>query len=372
MAQEERNSWWETGEKDPKGSSDDVAEGERPSRDRKKSNKSPHRNKSIDEIRERRNRKKAKEAEKKKLEEEETTLFEEPAPKTPDELRAELEEIKRKLKESKENKEKKIAEYKQMAKDGKKELDEKYGTQISEKKGEKERHERHHSHIQAGAQKIMAKLRDANHGLRAIATKLPKQNKELKRTNNAYDRTTQQILMQNEALQQFCEKLQQDQKKLQMASDIHRDEYIPFYRVEIREKQRQVDLETKIKNMYREAMIKVCKRIVNTKELDLIEQISMRILEVEGQFNPSFDPSVLFVREDGTKARDSDDDSDDDGDDDSSSSSSSSDDSSAAESKSDAGGDGEAAAAAPAAAAEDGDAGGGDDDADEVSISDSD
>jgi len=297
-------------------------------REKKRSNKSPHRNKSIDEIRERRNRKKAKEAEKKKQEEAElSTLYEEPPPKTPEELREELDDVKKKLKESKEGKKKKLKEMEENLKDRKKELDETFGTQISGSRKQKEKNEKHHQHIQAGAQKIMAKFREENHGLRATATKLPKQIKEMKRTNNAYDRTTQQILMQNEALQQFCDKLQQDQDKLQLASNIHRDEYIPFYRVEIREKQRQVDLEKKIRNQYREAMLKVCKRIVNTKEVDLIEEISLKILEVEGQFNPSFDPSVLFIREDGTKATESDSDSDsgDDDDDSSSSSDSSSD-----------------------------------------------
>lgn len=303
-------------------------------RDKKKSNKSPHRNKSIDEIRERRNRKKAKEAEKKKQEEEElNALYQEPAPKTPEELRQELDDVKKKLKESIESSKQKLSEMEQTMKDRKKDLDDTFGSEIAGKKKLKERHERHHNQIQAGAQKIMAKLRDENHGLRATATKFPKMNKELKRTNNAYHRTTQQILMQNDALQQFCDKLQYDQDKLQMSSDIHRDEYIPFYRIEIREKQRQVDLEKKIRDIYRESMVKVCKRIMNTRELDLIEVVSVLISEVEGEFNPSFDPSVLFVREDGTTAKkDSDSDSDSDSDDDSSSSS---DDSSAVESKSD-------------------------------------
>lgn len=304
-------------------------------REKKKSNKSPHRNKSIDEIRERRNRKKAKEADKRKnVEQELSTLYEAPPPKTPEELRQELDEVKKKLKESKESKTKVLSEMEQNVKDRKKELKDTIGTQIDGRRKEKERHERHHGQIQAGAQKIMAKLREENHGLRATTTKFPRQNKELKRTNNAYDRTTQQILMQNDALQQFCDKLQFDQDKLQMSSNIHRDEYIPFYRIEIREKQKQVDLEKKIRNLYREAMVKVCKRIMNTRELDLIETVSIIISEVEGEFNPSFDPSVLFVREDGTKAKDSDSDSDSDNDDDDSSSSSSSD-SSAAESKSD-------------------------------------
>jgi len=298
-------------------------------REKKKSNKSPHRNKSINEIRERRNRKKALEAAKKKDEEAElSTLYEAPPPKTPAELREELEEVKKKMKESKEILKKQLKELEQNAKDKKQEYKESIGADIDDRVAQTRRNERHHQHIQAGAQKIMAVFREKNQGLRAIATRLPKQNKELKRTNNAYDRTTQQILMQNEALQQFCDKLQQDQEKLQIASNIHRDEYIPFFRKEIYEKQEQVDLENKIRNIYRKAMLKVCKRIVNgTKEVEMIEELTSKILEVEGQFNPSFDPSVLFVREDGTKAGDdSDSDSDgDDGDDSSSSSSSSSD-----------------------------------------------
>jgi len=263
-----------------------------------------------------------------------STLFEAPAAKTPDELREELDEIKKKLKESKESREKKLIEMEENVKQRKKELDDTYGTEIDGRRKEKEKHERHHNQIQAGAQKIMAKFRDENHGLREKTTRFPRQNKELKRTNNAYDRTTQQILMQNNALQQFCDKLQYDQDKLQMSSNIHRDEYIPFYRVAIREKQEEVDLEKKIRNIYREGMVKVCKRIMNTRELDLIETVSMLISEVEGEFNPSFDPSILFVREDGTKAKDSDSDSDSDSDDDDDSSSSS-DDSSGEESKSD-------------------------------------
>jgi len=303
-------------------------------REKKKKTKSstPHRNKSIDVIRERRNRKKAKqEAARLKMVDEEgegTDPFATPTPKTPDELRAEIDESKKKLKELNEKQKKDLAELKRKEKDGKKEWDETFGAKIDGNRKEMQRKENYHNQIHGGAQKIMNKLREENQGLRATATKFPKQNKELKRSNNVIGRTTEQILMQIEVFKEFCDKLKHDQDKLQISSNIIRDEYIPFYRNEKFEKQEQVDLENKIRHLYRDAMLKVCKRIVNTREVDLIEDVSLKILEVEGEFNPSFDPAVLFVREDGESARkksNSDSDSDSSSDDDSSSSSSSSD-----------------------------------------------
>lgn len=167
-------------------------------------------------------------------------------------------------------------------------------------------------------QKTIDELRAANQRLRATLQKLPKQMAEVVFSNESLEKANEDIAGHFEELSKFAKKLQNDQDKLKENNDKCKDEYLPRYRQELWERQNYVNVETKIKNLYRDAMIKIAKKVDKCRQADLIEDIATMVLETEGEVNPKFDPKMLF-------ADDDDDGSDSDSDSDSSSSDSDSD-----------------------------------------------
>ena len=162
-------------------------------------------------------------------------------------------------------------------------------------------------------QKIVESLRKENKRVRGEVNKLPRQIIETKNSIVAVEAANKDIEEHLESLGKFAKKLERDHEKLQASSTKCRDEYLPRYRNELRSREAHIDIETSIKNLYRNCILKISRHI---KKPELQEAINEMILETEADVNPRFDPAVLF---------DSDSESDSDSDSDSTSSSSSSD-----------------------------------------------
>jgi len=159
-------------------------------------------------------------------------------------------------------------------------------------------------------QKTIDELRAANQRLRATLQKIPKQMAEVVQSNESLEKANEDIAGHFDELTKFAKKLQNDQDKLSENSQKCKDEYLPRYRQELWERQNYVNVETKVKNLYRNAMIKITKQVDKSRQADLIEEVATMTLETEGEVNPKFDPKMLFADDDDGSDSDSDSDSD--------------------------------------------------------------
>jgi hypothetical protein len=145
-----------------------------------------------------------------------------------------------------------------------------------------------------GEKKIVENLRAENKGLRATQEKLPKQMAEVMASSQSLEKANEVIAAHFEELNAFTNKLQTDHDRLVESNRQCKDEYLPRYRQELWERQLFLKTETNIRNLYRNCMVKIAKKIEKSKQADLIEEISSVVLETEGEINPKFDPKLLF------------------------------------------------------------------------------
>jgi septal ring factor EnvC (AmiA/AmiB activator) len=160
-------------------------------------------------------------------------------------------------------------------------------------------------------QKEIEELQEANKRLRSTLERLPRQMAEVVESNESLSQANEEIAGHFQELLKFSKKLQGDHDRLLASSSTCKDEYLPRYRQELWERQQYLNAETKIKNLYRDCMIKISKRVDQSKQVALIEEIANLTLETEGEVNPNFDPNVLFAPDKkGSSSSDSDSDSD--------------------------------------------------------------
>mmetsp|Transcript_915 Transcript_915/g.1933 ORF Transcript_915/g.1933 Transcript_915/m.1933 type:complete len:632 (-) Transcript_915:352-2247(-) len=168
-------------------------------------------------------------------------------------------------------------------------------------------------------QKEIDELRSANQKLRTTIQKLPKQMSEVIFSNHTLEEANEEVAGHIGGLEKFSKKLQADQARLIHSSEKCKNEYLPRYRQQLWDSKQHLEAETKIRNLYRNCIIKITKQIEKSRQVDLIEEISSMVLETEGEVNPKFDPKFL-----SSEHIESDDSSSSDGDDNTSSASSSS------------------------------------------------
>lgn len=142
-------------------------------------------------------------------------------------------------------------------------------------------------------QREIDEMRLTNQRLRGTIKKLPKQIAELKCANETLENANEDVFGHLEDLEKFLKKLQTDQVRLQASSKKCTDELLPRHRQELRERQQLIEAEKRIKKLYRDCIIRSTQRIDKCRNVDLIKEISMLVLDTEGDVNPRFDPKFL-------------------------------------------------------------------------------
>ncbi|KAL3930587.1 MAG: hypothetical protein SGBAC_011700 [Bacillariaceae sp.] len=241
------------------------------------------------------------------------SFFDTPSSKDAKELKNEIDTVNDQIDDSEKQKQNELVKLKKEFDAKKKELDKEFGPQIEEIKGQIAKSARTNENLQSGAQKIIEKLRGENKKLRAEAEKYPPQILELRQKNYNLEKTNKNVAYTHDGLKKMAKKLEADHEKLHAQNEKCRDEYLPKYRSELRMRQKHIETEQEIKEVYRETAVKIANRVTQTRDADLIETITDMIIDIEGELNPKFDPMILFADE----SDDSDDDSGDDSDSDS-------------------------------------------------------
>lgn len=147
-------------------------------------------------------------------------------------------------------------------------------------------------------QREIDEVRLANQRLRLTIEKLPKQMAELIFSNQTLETANKDAAGHTEQLGKFAKKLQTDQGQLLESSDKCKNEFLPRYRHELWERQQYLDAEIKVKNLYRDCLIKITKRIEKSRQIELFDEVAMMVIETEGEVNPKFDPNFLFADDD--------------------------------------------------------------------------
>jgi len=142
-------------------------------------------------------------------------------------------------------------------------------------------------------QKDIDDLRSANQRLRNTIQKLPKQMSDLIFANQGLEEANEEIAGHIEGLSKFDKKLQADQERLYHSSGKCKNEYLPRYRQQLWEGKQHLDSETKTKNLYRDCIIKITKKLEKSKQVALMEEVASMVVETEGEVNPKFDPEFL-------------------------------------------------------------------------------
>jgi hypothetical protein len=242
-----------------------------------------------------------------------------------DRLRKELDDSKKKLESVTVNAKLELADMKKEYTLEKETLRIKFMKDIQTHKKANEKADKEHQKIMEQEQAQVEELKAANARLRATLKKLPMQMAEVTLSSESLSKANEDIAGHFEELNKFAKKLQADQNKLQESSRKCKDEYLPRYRQELWERQQHLNAETKVKNLYRDCMIKIHHRIDETNQVDLIEDVATMVLETEGEVNPKFDPKFLSQKTKKNSTHDVDSESDSDSDSDSSDSDSDSD-----------------------------------------------
>ena len=94
-------------------------------------------------------------------------------------------------------------------------------------------------------------------------------------------------------LSNFDKKVQADQARLYQSSDKCKNQYLPKYRQQLWQGKQHLDSETKAKELYREVIIKITKRLEKSNQPRLLDEVSSMVVETEGEVNPKFDPKFL-------------------------------------------------------------------------------
>lgn len=211
-----------------------------------------------------------------------------------EDLVKELEKTKKTLEDCELDRKAKLAELKKESGAKKAALDKEIFGQIDAKRKASEKGDQFFERLQFDSNKIIEKLREENKKLRATKDKLPKQNKEISISNENLIQANEEVANHFKSLGAFTKKLSVDHDRLQKSNDECKDSYIPRYRRELRDRQAHIDAESRIKRKYRDTMIKVGNRCVQTRNPTLVDIVSTIIIEIEGELNPKFDPKVLF------------------------------------------------------------------------------
>ena len=235
-----------------------------------------------------------------------------------EELKEELSEVSKRLKSIESETSNELAEMQKDVDEKKKKLKKDFGKQIDAAKKSNQKEDKKIKKENDESQKIVEGLREENKKLREQKGRYPQQIKEVLASNESLKQANEEIVGHFKSLSTFVEKkLQKDHNRLVRSSDECRNKYLPRYRTELRERKDYIAVETKVKNLYRDAMIRICNRVVQTRDPQLIEDVSTTAIEVEGELNPSFDPKILFENEESESNVDSDSDYDSDSDSDS-------------------------------------------------------
>lgn len=237
--------------------------------------------------------------------------------KSVEELREELSEVSKRLKSIESETSNELAEMQKDVDEKKKKLKKDFGKQIDAAKKSNQKEDKKIKKENDESQKIVEGLREENKKLREQKGRYPKQIKEVLASNESLKKANEEVAGHFKSLSTFSKKLQKDHNRLVRSSDECRNKYLPRYRTELRERKDYIAVETKVKNLYRDAMIRICNRVVQTRDPQLIEDVSTTAIEVEGELNPSFDPKILFENEENESDADSDSDYDSDSDSDS-------------------------------------------------------
>jgi hypothetical protein len=136
-------------------------------------------------------------------------------------------------------------------------------------------------------------LRVGNQRFRVTLERIPKQMAEVIASDQSLEKSNEEIAGHLHSLRTFSQKLQNDQDQLLKSSDKCKNEYLPRYRQELWESKQALDAEIKIKNLYRDCDIKITKQIERSKQVGLIEDVTLMVIEIEGEVNPNFDPKFL-------------------------------------------------------------------------------
>ena len=158
---------------------------------------------------------------------------------------------------------------------------------------------------------IVDGLRAENKRLRATTEKLPKQIKEVKISNKGLEKANEDVAGHFESLNKHAKKLQVDFERLDKSNTECKDKYLPRYRGELRDREQHIKVETKMKNLYRDCMIKIAKNVEkSSRSAELVVAVNQLVLETDAEVNPKFDPKFLFQDDDSSSnGNDSDDDS---------------------------------------------------------------
>lgn len=227
-----------------------------------------------------------------------------------DHLRQELEETQKKIENAGLETKIQLADMKKELAMEKESLRLKFMKDIHAHKKVNDKQGKEHQKLVDQEQQAIDEIRAANQKLRATLEKLPKQIAEVTASNKSLEKANEDIAGHFDELAKFAKKLQADQDRLKESSTKCKDDYLPRYRQELWERQQFLSAETKIKNLYRDTMIKITKKVDKTNQADLIEEIATMVLETEGEVNPKFDPKLLFAgddKSDGGSNSDSDD-----------------------------------------------------------------
>jgi len=160
-----------------------------------------------------------------------------------------------------------------------------------------EKQDREHQKVLDEEKKIVENLRSENKRLRATTEKIPRQIAEMKKTNASLEAANEEIAGHFKDLSKFAKKLQTDHDKLNASSQKCRDEYLPRYRAEVRERKMLIDAETKIKSMYKDCVIKIAKHVSESRKVptDFTKAIQEIILETASAVDPNLDPRILLA-----------------------------------------------------------------------------
>lgn len=152
-----------------------------------------------------------------------------------------------------------------------------------------------HKKVMDEGKKIVENLRSENKTLRETKDKYPQQIAAVKKSIASLESANEEVSKHFTELHAFTRKLQADHNKLFESSEQCKNEYLPRYRNELRERQLFLDTETKVKMLYRDCTIRIAKHIEKRKKPELTAMVNDMILETEATVNPKFDPRLLFA-----------------------------------------------------------------------------
>jgi hypothetical protein len=219
-----------------------------------------------------------------------------------DRLRKELEETKKKVESTTINAKIELADMTKEFTMEKETLRVTFMKDIQAHRKVNEQVDKEHQKIVEKEQAEIEELKASNTRLRATLQKLPKQMAEVTESSECLSKANEEIAGHFAELNKFAKKLQGDQNRLQESSRKCKEEYLPRYRQELWERQQHLNAETKIKNLYRDCMIKIHHRVDETNQVGLIEEVTTLVLETEGDVNPKFDPKFLSQKPKKTKS----------------------------------------------------------------------